>query len=175
MQLLVCLCEKTFRATVAKSIMADFTSEYVQSGEETGNDGEGSEDFDKEAFSEAVRRFRCLWDTNDRTYKDRNIKANAWRHLALVFQREGKSLAPCISNVELQHFLDESLAFVFNICFLRCYAVTVDYHCVFFIYYCKDIILPASSGLMLPAPFCNLIFFLVKAFYFSMNPFLPDI
>ena len=104
--------------------MADFTSEYVQSGEETGNDGKGAEDFDKETFIEAIRRFRCLWDTNDRTYKDRNVKANAWRYLALVFQREGKSLAPCISNVELQHFLDESLAVFFTICFLRCYAVT---------------------------------------------------
>ena len=34
--------------------MADFASEYAQSGEETGNDGEGSEEFDKEAFIEAV-------------------------------------------------------------------------------------------------------------------------
>ena len=48
--------------------MADLTCEYVQSGEETGNAGEGSEVFDKEAFIEAGRRFRCLWDTNDRTY-----------------------------------------------------------------------------------------------------------
>ena len=56
--------------------MADFTSEYVQIGEETGNDGEGSENFNKEAFIEAARRFRCLWDTNDKTYKDRSIKTN---------------------------------------------------------------------------------------------------
>ena len=128
--------------------MADFTSEYVQSGEETSNDCEGSEDFDKEAFIGAVRRFRCLWDTNDKTYKDRNIKPNAWKHLALVFQKEGKYLAHCISNVEVQHFLDQSLAFFFNICFLRCYAVTVHYHCVFFTYYCKDFVPPANSNVV---------------------------
>ena len=99
--------------------MADVTCAFVQSGEETGNADEGSEDFDKETFIEAVRRFQCLWDTNDRAHKGRNIKANARRHLALVFQREGKSLALCISNVEVQNFLDESLAFSFDICFLR--------------------------------------------------------
>jgi len=57
--------EKIF-TKVGKSTLANVTNEYVQSGEETGSDGEDSEDFDKEAFIEA-ERFRCLWESNDKT------------------------------------------------------------------------------------------------------------
>ena len=62
---------------------------YYGAGE---NDAESSEDFDKEAFIEAVRKFRCLWDVNDKTFKDRNMKANAWKQLAGIFKRDGRYL-----------------------------------------------------------------------------------
>ena len=50
-------------------------------------------DFDKEIFIEAVRKFRCLWDINDHSYKDRNMKVNAWKQLAVLFQKDGECLA----------------------------------------------------------------------------------
>ena len=63
---------------------------HAEDGKNRENDAERPEDFVKESFIEAVRKFWCLWDTNDSTYTDRNIKANAWKHLAAVFQRDGR-------------------------------------------------------------------------------------
>ena len=48
------------------------------------------EEFDKEAFIEAVRKLRCLWDTNDKSYKDRDMMVNPWRQLSSVFEKDGE-------------------------------------------------------------------------------------
>ena len=37
--------------------------------------------FDKEAFIEAVRQYKCVWDTDDHKYKNRSMKINAWNDL----------------------------------------------------------------------------------------------
>ena len=46
--------------------------------------------FSKELFLEAVRHFKCLWDTSERSYKERNTKANAWKQLAITFTTDSK-------------------------------------------------------------------------------------
>lgn len=47
-------------------------------------------EFDKEFFIEEVRQLRCLWDTSNPSYKDRTVKANAWKKLSQIFDRDGK-------------------------------------------------------------------------------------
>ena len=37
-----------------------------------------------------IRKYRYLWDTNSSTYKDRNVRSNAWNELSDVFNKEGK-------------------------------------------------------------------------------------
>lgn len=45
---------------------------------------------DKEFFIEEVRQLSCLWDTSNPSYKDRTVKANAWKKLSEIFDRDGK-------------------------------------------------------------------------------------
>ena len=52
-------------------------------------------DFDKELFIQEIRNHRCLWDTNNPSYKDRNMKANAWTHLSIVFHVDGEFICCC--------------------------------------------------------------------------------
>ena len=51
---------------------------------------EREDKFDKEMFLEALRRYRCLWDTNDPSYKNRTMKVNSWKQLATMFKQEGR-------------------------------------------------------------------------------------
>ena len=48
-------------------------------------------EFEKEAFIEAVRELRCLWDVNSPMFKDRTSKQNAWKKLAITFNKEGNA------------------------------------------------------------------------------------
>ena len=47
---------------------------------------------DKDLFLEAIRQYRCLWDINTESYKERNAKLNAWRELAHTFGHDGSSV-----------------------------------------------------------------------------------
>ena len=49
-----------------------------------------SVEFEKEAFVEAVREMRCLWDLNHPMYKDRTAKQNAWKKLSAMFSKDSK-------------------------------------------------------------------------------------
>ena len=46
--------------------------------------------FDKELFIEEIRPFGCLWNTSLPSYKDRTVKANAWKKLSQIFDRDGQ-------------------------------------------------------------------------------------
>ena len=48
------------------------------------------DNFDKGMFLEEVRKYRCLWDINNESYKIRPVKQNAWLQIASVFNRDGK-------------------------------------------------------------------------------------
>ena len=41
-----------------------------------------------------IRKYHCLWDTNSSTYKDRNVRSNAWKEISDVFNKEGKQKKP---------------------------------------------------------------------------------
>ena len=47
-------------------------------------------EFDTEVFIESVREFPCLWNTSLVSYRERNIKANAWKQLSSLFNRDGE-------------------------------------------------------------------------------------
>ena len=47
--------------------------ELIEYNENEPNEDQIGGRFDKESFIEAVRKFRCLWDTNEKGCKDRNI------------------------------------------------------------------------------------------------------
>ena len=47
--------------------------------------------FDKETFLQALREFKCLWDTSEPNYKDRFMKVNVWSTLPSLFNQEGMS------------------------------------------------------------------------------------
>ena len=49
-------------------------------------------EFDVEIFIEEIRQLPCLWNTSLAAYKDRNIKANAWKRLSVMFGKEGECL-----------------------------------------------------------------------------------
>lgn len=51
---------------------------------------QGNVELDKELFLQALRDFKCLWDTSDANYKNRTMKLNAWGSLAQMFNQEGK-------------------------------------------------------------------------------------
>ena len=48
------------------------------------------DNFDKGMFLEEVQKYRCLWDINNKSYKIRSVKQNAWLQIASVFNRDGK-------------------------------------------------------------------------------------
>ena len=72
--------------------MADQLSVQGSNDEPIDNE-EASFEFDKEMFIEEVRKYRCLWDINSESYKNRPIKQNAWGKIAAVFNKDGKCLA----------------------------------------------------------------------------------
>ena len=45
----------------------------------------------KKYFLEELRQFKCLWDINVPSYKERPTKNNAWQMLAQLFNRDGKN------------------------------------------------------------------------------------
>ena len=63
------------------------------SNDEPIDNEEASFEFNKEMFIEEVRKYRCLWDINSESYKNRPIKQNAWGKIAAVFNKDGKCLA----------------------------------------------------------------------------------
>lgn len=65
--------------------------EYVenQNASENINVVQENGDFDKELFLQALRDFKCLWDTSDTNYKNRTMKLNAWKSLSQMFNQEG--------------------------------------------------------------------------------------
>ena len=47
-------------------------------------------EFGKEFFIEEVRQLSFLWDSSNPSYKNRTVKANAWKKLSDIFNRDGK-------------------------------------------------------------------------------------
>ena len=47
-------------------------------------------EFDKEMFLIAVREYQCLWNTSHPLYKNRTVKNNAWKALAVHFNQDSK-------------------------------------------------------------------------------------
>ena len=47
--------------------------------------------FDKELFLQALREYKCLWDTSD-SNSNRTMKLNSWTALSLMFRQDGKLL-----------------------------------------------------------------------------------
>ena len=72
----------------------DHLEEESVQGEES-DDGNKDTKFDKELFIEEIRGLRCLWDVKFQYYKDRNMKLNSWRHLACVFNKDGRPFNNC--------------------------------------------------------------------------------
>ena len=56
-----------------------------------------------------IRKYRCLWDTNSSTYKDRNVRSNAWNELSDVFNKEGKQKKKHLRLIQFQFFLSDML------------------------------------------------------------------
>ena len=57
-------------------------------------------EFDIDNFLEAVRELPSLWDVNHPTYKDRLVKLNAWKKLALKFCKEEDFLQKKFKNLK---------------------------------------------------------------------------
>ena len=57
-------------------------------------------EFDIDNFLEAVRELPSLWDVNHPTYKDRLVKLNAWKKLALKFCKEEDFLQKKLKNLK---------------------------------------------------------------------------
>ena len=49
-----------------------------------------SAEFDKESFLVQLRNFPSIWDKKQPDYKQRNVKSNAWRQLAQIFNKDGE-------------------------------------------------------------------------------------
>ena len=64
---------------------------FEEEEEETSENFRES-DIDKELFLEALRQYKCLWDTNDPSFKERNKKINAWKQLSQAFKTDGEFL-----------------------------------------------------------------------------------
>lgn len=58
--------------------------------DQTENVAQETKEFDKEMFLQALRDFKCLWDTSDANYKNRTMKLNGWKSLSQMFNQEGK-------------------------------------------------------------------------------------
>ena len=74
-----------------------FVSSNLQSQPQVGKEGDqlsftvdSPDPFDKEMFLQALREFKCLWDTSDSNYKNRSMKMNASNFLSNMFNQEGK-------------------------------------------------------------------------------------
>ena len=66
------------------------SSEVASQSQKSNFSVEGNT-FDKEMFLQALREYKCLWDTSDPNYKNRNMKVNAWNALSSLFNQEGMS------------------------------------------------------------------------------------
>ena len=54
--------------------------------------------FDPEIFIEELRQLPCLWNTSLSSYKDRNVKTNAWKKLEALFNKDSEynfNYRPC--------------------------------------------------------------------------------
>ena len=49
-------------------------------------------EFDKESFLVELRKYPSIWNKKHPDYKQRNVKVNAWKKLALAFNKDGESL-----------------------------------------------------------------------------------
>ena len=49
-------------------------------------------EFDTEMFIQEIRQLPCIWNTSISSYKDRNVKANAWNTLKTIFNKDGECL-----------------------------------------------------------------------------------
>ena len=47
-------------------------------------------EFDKESFLVQLRKYPSIWDKKHPDYKQRNVKTNAWKQLALTFNKDGE-------------------------------------------------------------------------------------
>ena len=63
------------------------------------DDQEESDVFDRELFLVELRKYRCLWDINAETYKNRGTKSNAWQCLASIFNKNGEFFTSSYSGV----------------------------------------------------------------------------
>ena len=58
-------------------------------GADTNSEVDGDNDFDEEFFVEEIRKYRCIWDTKCRCFKDGTKKQNAWSQLCGLINKEG--------------------------------------------------------------------------------------
>ncbi|XP_047146243.1 uncharacterized protein LOC124819091 [Hydra vulgaris] len=72
----------------------------IDENEENENDNFISTEFNIDHFIEAVRELPSLWDVNHPTYKDRLVKVNAWKKLALIFCKEEDLLQKKLKNLK---------------------------------------------------------------------------
>ena len=75
--------------SLESSIKEEGESRINESEESTLSEGTTCMEFDKEIFIGEVRQYRCLWDLMSPTYKDRQVKQNAWNELAAKFGKDG--------------------------------------------------------------------------------------
>ena len=75
---------------MAASQSQQSTHEEYFNEDQTENVAQETKEFDKEMFLQALRDFKCLWDTSDANYKNTTMKLNAWKSLSLMFNQEGK-------------------------------------------------------------------------------------
>ncbi|XP_028418615.1 uncharacterized protein LOC114544599 [Dendronephthya gigantea] len=77
-----CLEELNLRQAKSRNDSGE-TGDSAEESPETENN-----EFDKEFFLEEVRTLSCLWNTSLSTYKDRTAKANAWKKLSEILNRD---------------------------------------------------------------------------------------
>ncbi|XP_065641180.1 uncharacterized protein LOC124815057 [Hydra vulgaris] len=78
----------------------------IEDNENEPNEEQIGSEFDKESFIEAVSKFRCLWDTNEKSYKDRNVKVNSWKQLSVIFNQDDNILGFMCSTKTLKNLKD---------------------------------------------------------------------
>ncbi|XP_046841156.1 uncharacterized protein LOC124435262 [Xenia sp. Carnegie-2017] len=87
-------------------------SSEVDSQSQKSNFSVEGNTFDKEMFLQALREYKCLWDTSDPNYKNRNMKVNAWNALSSLFNQEVAFLQKIYKNLKdsLKKCLDKRRA-----------------------------------------------------------------
>nr|XP_047127880.1 uncharacterized protein LOC124808777 [Hydra vulgaris] len=74
--------------------------ELIEDNENEPNEEQIGGEFDKESFIEAVCKFRCLWDTNEKSYKNRNVKVNSLKQLSVIFNQDVCVLQKTLKNLK---------------------------------------------------------------------------